>query len=355
MVYQMMSKFKSYLQLSLCFSVVACQTASPKDPQPIPTPDSHRSADAAPHDSGPPQQEPTTPSSDFQSQACAGTYDPPESYFSLPGTILLEISGLSPSLRQENLYWAHNDSGDAAQLYAIDTDGNHRASLQISNTDARDFEDMASGPCPNSTEPCLYIADVGDNRHERPHLLIHILEEPDLGANLATQTITTNAVKTITLTFTGLKPNIEGFVIDNTRDFGFLFEKTEDDSARLFRLNLNGETTQSLTALGLFSNPSHDNLSGQNKLVTAAAYHSSAKRLLLKTYGGMYEYRFVGGKNIEDIDSITPIVLSERPSWELQGEAITYNHHGDVVVSASEDPLEQGGQQVSQLKCSASP
>tara|TARA_B100000683_G_scaffold277265_1_gene334818 strand:+ start:1872 stop:2675 length:804 start_codon:yes stop_codon:yes gene_type:complete len=267
----------------------------------------------------------------------------------------LEISGISPSLRQENLYWGHNDSGDAAQIYAIDTNGNHRATLQISNTDARDFEDMASGPCPNSTAPCLYVADVGDNRHERPHLLIHILEEPDLGSGLETQTHTTASLKTITLTFTGLKPNIEGFVIDSTRDVGFLFEKTEGDSARLFRLDLNGETTQPLTALGQFSNPSHDNLSGQNKLITAAAYHSSAKRLLLKTYGGMYEYRFVGGKSIEDIDSITPIVLGGRPSWELQGEAITYNHRGDTVVSASEDPLEQGGQQVSQMKCSAQP
>jgi hypothetical protein len=95
---------------------------------------------------------------------------------------LREASGLAVSRTQPGVVWAHNDSGDAPMLYAIDQKGRLLARVAVLDAVAIDWEDIASGPCPaeGPMTHCLYIADTGNNSRARDVLTIFIVTEPSV-------------------------------------------------------------------------------------------------------------------------------------------------------------------------------
>lgn len=90
-----------------------------------------------------------------------------------------EASGLAVSRRHPGILWSHNDSGNAAMLFAVDTTGALRARVRVPIT-TRDWEDISAAPCPAGD--CLFIADIGDNRLARPRLRLYRVTEPALDA-----------------------------------------------------------------------------------------------------------------------------------------------------------------------------
>jgi hypothetical protein len=96
---------------------------------------------------------------------------------------LREASGLAVSRMQPGVLWAHNDSGDAPMLYAVDTKGTVLAKVAVLDAVAIDWEDIAAGPCPDdgATTHCLYISDTGNNDRTRDVVTIFIVTEPSIG------------------------------------------------------------------------------------------------------------------------------------------------------------------------------
>jgi hypothetical protein len=98
----------------------------------------------------------------------------------LAGTIadraLSESSGLTPSSWDPGVFWSHNDSGNEARLYALDTTGASRGRYRVTGAFNVDWEALALGPC--DTGACLYIADVGDNRARRRSVSLWRVREP---------------------------------------------------------------------------------------------------------------------------------------------------------------------------------
>src|SRR5215213_1725953 len=64
----------------------------------------------------------------------------------LPAT-LHESSGLAVSHRQAGVLWTHNDSGDGAELFAVDVSGRALGTSRITGAENEDWEDVAVGPC----------------------------------------------------------------------------------------------------------------------------------------------------------------------------------------------------------------
>jgi hypothetical protein len=91
---------------------------------------------------------------------------------------LRESSGLAVSRRTPGLLWSHNDSGNAAVLYALDADGIVRGRVRVPIR-TRDWEDISAARCPSGD--CLYIADIGDNREARGRVQIYRVPEPAPG------------------------------------------------------------------------------------------------------------------------------------------------------------------------------
>lgn len=91
---------------------------------------------------------------------------------------LPESSGLAMSARRPGLLWSHNDSGNAAVLFALDADGAVRSRVRVPIR-TRDWEDISAARCPAGD--CLYIADIGDNQRTRASVQIYRVPEPAPG------------------------------------------------------------------------------------------------------------------------------------------------------------------------------
>lgn len=92
---------------------------------------------------------------------------------------LVETSGLVASIdpsRADTILWAHNDSGQAPGVFAVDLDGRDRGFFALSGSgapvEAADLEDVAL------VDGVLYLADIGDNDTARPSVTIYLATEP---------------------------------------------------------------------------------------------------------------------------------------------------------------------------------
>jgi len=88
---------------------------------------------------------------------------------------LTESSGLAVSGRNPGLLWSHNDSGNAAVLFALDAAGTVRGRVRVPIR-TQDWEDISAARCPSGD--CLYIADIGDNQRRRRQVQIYRVREP---------------------------------------------------------------------------------------------------------------------------------------------------------------------------------
>ncbi|XOV88412.1 MAG: hypothetical protein ACFHX7_00695 [Pseudomonadota bacterium] len=105
-----------------------------------------------------------------------------------------EMSGMVRSRRFDDIYWMHNDSGDTARLFAVNSEG--RVQFPGYLADQYHGETMTPGtsPWPGLTvlgasnvdwediaidEDNLYIADLGNNGNARRDLGVYVLPEPN--------------------------------------------------------------------------------------------------------------------------------------------------------------------------------
>jgi hypothetical protein len=90
---------------------------------------------------------------------------------------LKEISGMAVSLHHPGVIWVHNDSGDTARFFALDTQGALLATYNLPGVEAVDWEDMAI--LHTAREDELLFGDVGDNASVRPGVVVYEVQEPD--------------------------------------------------------------------------------------------------------------------------------------------------------------------------------
>lgn len=95
---------------------------------------------------------------------------------SLADPELRESSGVARSLIHPGIYYSINDSGRGPTVFALDSTGAARGRWELPSLENRDWEALATGPCPSGE--CLFIGDLGDNRERRKHVTIYRLAEP---------------------------------------------------------------------------------------------------------------------------------------------------------------------------------
>ena len=140
---------------------------------------------------------------------------------------ILEASGLAVSRRTPGLLWTHNDSGNAAILFAIDATGavHGRVRVPVSTVD---WEDVSAARC--ATGDCLYVADIGDNRARRRHIRIYRVPEPLPGD------AETAAPEVFDATYADGPHNAEAMFVVGTD----LYIVTRDSVGGLYRAALSG-------------------------------------------------------------------------------------------------------------------
>jgi hypothetical protein len=76
---------------------------------------------------------------------------------------LTEVSGLAVCRNNPHVLWLHNDSGDRARIFAVNTAGRLPGIYTLPGVTAIDCEDIAIGPGPGKGTSYIYVGDIGDN------------------------------------------------------------------------------------------------------------------------------------------------------------------------------------------------
>ncbi len=104
-------------------------------------------------------------------------YGPAEELARISQPDLAEISGIARSLTQPGVYWVHNDSGDTARIFAINSQGRLLGEVHLAGIAARDCEDIDTFRIGGRN--WILLADVGDNDAVRDDLRFQFFPEPD--------------------------------------------------------------------------------------------------------------------------------------------------------------------------------
>jgi len=224
-----------------------------------------------------------------------------------------ESSGLARGA-QSGVFWTHNDSGDAARLFAIDAYGQTvgkagAEGVSILGAENRDWEDLA-----NDFQGNLLIGAFGNNANKRRDLAIYRVSTP----NEATATQVRASVRW-PFHFaeqTHFPP------ADNNYDCEALFvadgkiyivtKHRADSLATLYRLN-----DPSVVQSNVLERIGRANLRG---MVTGGASWNDGERVVLLTYYGVWLFEPPGRDGAKLFEG----VVGWLPIRAHQAEAITF-------------------------------
>ena len=145
--------------------------------------------------------------------------------------LLTEASGIAASRNNPGVLWTENDSGNAAVVYAIDSQGRNLGTYALpANTDN---EDIGIGPGPVTNVSYLYVTDIGDNHSTNAHIAIYRAPEPAVYFWQTNTPVSSRAMKgmrTITLTYPDGAHNAEAEFVDPVTGDWFVLTKSNSIS-----------------------------------------------------------------------------------------------------------------------------
>ena len=248
-------------------------------------------------------------------------------YLQAPG--LTESSGVAASRRHSGLLWTHNDSGDDAVLYLTNLDGEDLGKLTLEGAQARDWEDLSLGPCPDEDGDCLYIADTGDNDQVRSRARIYVVREPTV-IPLAERA--SSEARRINLYYPDRSFNIEAIATSPSGDLWMISKGLADTAIFTFKIT-RSELTKDTIEVRPLGRLDFDPEPVLGQLVTAAAISVDGQTLVARTYTQIFFYEIDG-------DRLERLGLCWLGRQEPQGEAVDFMD-GDLLVLTSES--ETGG------------
>jgi len=269
---------------------------------------------------------------------------------------LRESSGLAISRTQPGILWSHNDSGDGPNLYAVDMSGKLLAKFRMANALARDWEDIAAGPCPDEmakTAPpkseCLYIADTGDNDQVRPEVTIYIVVEPRVGDPGAQARPLT--ARSFHYRYPDKPTDAEALAVLPNRDLTIV-SKGRNGTIDFF--SISAETVARAIASGetvtarLVGDTGIKPEPRTGQLVTAAAISPDGMTLAVRTYYEVYFFRLVNdGGQIRWRDLQRPCSLGDA---EPQGEGVDFLDANTLLLTSEQARGRPGT--IHRLQCS---
>jgi hypothetical protein len=307
--------------------VVGCSGASNEESTPVDNDagaDTFVASDSAPFDTG----SGVDVSPDASTTCGCTEYTAPSTVGSVPA-VLDETSGLVASRNNAGVLYANNDSGDTARIFALDSKGEELGQINIGGATAVDWEDIALGPCA-TTGTCVWIGDVGDNGKSRTNYALYSIPEPALdGKPFATMTI--DAQK-FPFAYPDGKWNCETLLVHPTTGAIFLVTKDSGIDGGVYRFPAKLEPTVSVTLEKVGSA-----YGTRGSLVTGGDVSPCGDRVLLRTYGALFEYTIPAGKGVADALAVAP--RNVPVAMEGQGESVAYRADGRGYFTASEGSL----------------
>lgn len=251
------------------------------------------------------------------------------------GTIIdpvKELSGLAASRTQAAVLYGHNDSGDQPRFWAISAANGTVLQQFLLETPATnvDWEDDAMGPCPNSSAPCLFLGDIGDNTLLRTDYALYAVPEPQVTAGGKKMSV---PFQLLPFTYpNGDHHNAEAMVVDPTSGRPYVFTKeNQGQPSQVFRfpLPLTPGVSVELELIGLLPVPSSNDLQ-----LTGADVSPCGDAVLLRTYNRLVLIRADPSLGLES--AFTSTAVNMHVLAEDQGEAVAFSADGRTYFTSSE-------------------
>ena len=249
---------------------------------------------------------------------------------------IAESSGLVASRTTPGAYWTHNDSGDGPFIYAIDTRGDSLGTFRVNGAQARDWEDIASGPGPQPNKSYLYIGDIGDNDAVRPEVIVYRVAEPTLSN--ATRKFTksrpgsTEPAEAIRLKYPDGAHDAEALLVHPRTGNIYIVTKVVIANPSVYEAVAPFNAGQPITMRRIGETHVPSLFGG---VITGGSISPDGRRVALCDYFQGYEIVLpAGDSNFNDIwkQKMTGFDLGKRK----QGESITYRLDGRALLATSE-------------------
>lgn len=248
---------------------------------------------------------------------------------------IVESSGIAASKCQMGVLWTHNDSGDDAYLFAMDTKGKSLGTWKVQNASNDDWEDIAAFK--DETGKCfLFIGDIGNRRKEpRPDHDIYRIAEPEIVAGDAGTTkknpSRTEPADVMTFAYPDERQDSETLMVHPVTGEIYIVTKQPKKAAGVYRVKpafgsspVKAEKVTDVTVPAI-----------PNGYLTGGDIAPDGKRLVLCDYFAAYEFVLPDGSaDFNDVWKQKPsvIALGKRN----QGEAVGYSADGTSIYATSE-------------------
>ena len=263
-------------------------------------------------------------------------YDKPKVLGTIESSEITESSGLAASPCQQNVFWTHNDSGNKAFIFAINSKGKKLATFAVTGAENKDWEGMAAfrdagGAC------FLYVGDIGNNERVKSEFRIYRFREPQVSESTINSSKKnpqrTDAAEVIKFSYPDYRHDAETLMVHPKTGDIYILSKRLTGAAAVYKLSrdFDPEKTNRLEKITDFSVPALP-----NGLLTGGDISPDGKRVVICDYFSAYEIVLPEkAKNFDEIWKQEPqiIELGERE----QGEAVCYSADGKAIFATSEN------------------
>ena len=247
---------------------------------------------------------------------------------------LKEASGIAASKCQPDVYWAHNDSGDEALLYAINGTGEHLGVWRVAGAKNRDWEDIAA--VKDGTGKCyVLVGDIGNNELETKQLSVYRVTEPTVDSvrrPMKSAPSETAPAVTLSFQYPGARRNAETLLVHPASGDIYVLTKSKKDPVTVYKLRPDfSGAEQKAVKVAEFGVPAVP-----NGLLTGGDISTDGNRVVLCDYVYGYELSLPNpSTSFDDIWKQQPrrFSLGDRNV----GEAVAYTPAGDAVIAISEE------------------
>ena len=247
----------------------------------------------------------------------------PQKFNITPG-IIDEASGLTESANLNGYLWTNQDSGAPNSLYLISKDGKSIKEYKVPGSENHDWEDITSGPGPNSGVNYLYIGDTGNNNlpMTETNIIYRIPEISDLNGSFQS-----SQLEKIRFRYPDGPRDAETLLLDpKTKDI-FIISK-ESAQTGIYRLPYPQSTSETITAERTGAIPSV-------AMATSGDISVGGNEIIIRTYFSVLYWTRKEGETVsqtlsQSATKILPVAL------EPQGEGICFDRQSSGFYTLSE-------------------
>jgi hypothetical protein len=243
----------------------------------------------------------------------------------LNNKIIDEASGMVMSIQNSNVFWTHNDSGDSARIFLVNTLAEYQLTCTLENAQNRDWEDIAIHKDTKSGKNKIFIGDIGDNNAVHSYCTIYIMDEPIVNNN---GDITISNSEKITYKYEDGPRDAETLMVDPTNGDIYIVSKREQNVG-LFRIAYPHINNDTVIAQKVMTLPITNVVGGD--------ISHDGNEILMKTYQKIYYWPKINGETIFEALAKKPIEIPYQ--IEPQGESICWSADAKSFFTLSEETI----------------